>query len=301
MALDPLEQIDLSDLPDYDADDEYRALLRALRRQQGFGLLFVRCSPEQGRKLIEKLQQDLPQKHCERLTLTESLPGGDFFGRAAEFLAEHSADVVFVEGLRHSLLEYEDIKRASGWSEAEILNYSWRDIPLILRNLNQQRDAFRNQLSTCFVFLVSPFLVKYLARRAPDFFDWRSGVFEFKDSREDITRSLETDRFEDYDRILQLMPEERRWQMIRIRDLLEQNNISSEQHSQLFFDLGRLQHAENAYEDAIASYDCAVDIQPDKHVAWNNRGNALFNLGRYEEAITSYDRAVDIKPDDHKA
>jgi superkiller protein 3 len=33
MTLDPLEQLDLSELPDYDADAEYGALLRALRRQ----------------------------------------------------------------------------------------------------------------------------------------------------------------------------------------------------------------------------------------------------------------------------
>jgi hypothetical protein len=92
------------------------------------------------------------------LTLTESLPDGDFFGRATVFLAEHPADVLFVEGLRHSLLEYEDLKRASGWSEVEILNYSWQDVPPILRNLNQQRDEFRNQLPNLFcVFGVAIF------------------------------------------------------------------------------------------------------------------------------------------------
>ena len=51
------------------------------------------------------------------------------------------------------------------------------------------------------------------------------------------------------------------------------------------------------YEEAIASYDRAVEIKPDYHDAWNNRGIALGDLGRYEEAIASYDRAVEIKPD----
>ncbi|MEM9818564.1 MAG: tetratricopeptide repeat protein [Cyanobacteria bacterium P01_D01_bin.6] len=335
MALDPLEELDLSELPDYDADAEYRALLRALQRQQGFGILFVRCSPERGSKLIEELRQDLPQRHCERLTLTESLPEGDFFGRAAAFLKEHPADIVFVEGLRHSLLEYEDIKRASGWSEAEILNYSWRDVPLILRNLNQQRDEFRNQLPTCFVFLVSPFLVKYLARRAPDFFDWRSGVFEFKTSREEIARSLETDLFEDFDHLQQMTPQERREQIIRLLGYLEDSDLSADERFKALFDLGLYQFADDSYQDgrlswnqaldtevstaenlthqgqilavqrryeeAIASYERAVDIKPDKHDAWNNRGIALDDLGRYEEAIASYDRAVDIKPDKHEA
>ena len=335
MISDSSEAFDLSDLPDYDADDEYRALLRALRRQQGFGILFVRCSPERGSQLIEELRQDLSQKHCERLTLTESLSDGDFFGQAAAFLAEHPADVVFVEGLRHSLLEYEDIKRVSGWSEDEIRNYSWQDVPPVLRNLNQQRDEFRNQFPTCFVFLVSPFLVKYLRRRAPDFFDWRSGVFEFKDSREAIARSLETDLFADFDYLRQMTPQERRGQIIRLMGYLEDPNLSADEHFKTLFDLGLYQFADDSYQDgrlswhqaleydvstaenltyqgqllawqrryeeAIASYDRAVAIKPDKHEAWNNRGIALRKLGRYEEAIGSYDRAVDIKPDYHEA
>ncbi|NCQ99530.1 MAG: tetratricopeptide repeat protein, partial [Microcystis aeruginosa L211-101] len=55
------------------------------------------------------------------------------------------------------------------------------------------------------------------------------------------------------------------------------------------------------YEEAIASYDQALEFKPDKHEAWTNRGIALGNLGRYEEAIASYDRALEIKPDDHEA
>jgi tetratricopeptide (TPR) repeat protein len=56
-----------------------------------------------------------------------------------------------------------------------------------------------------------------------------------------------------------------------------------------------------AYENAIASYDEALKIKPDKHEAWNNRGTTLFNLGRLEEAIASYDEALKIKPDKHEA
>ncbi|TRU61261.1 MAG: tetratricopeptide repeat protein [Microcystis aeruginosa Ma_QC_Ch_20071001_M135] len=55
------------------------------------------------------------------------------------------------------------------------------------------------------------------------------------------------------------------------------------------------------YEEAIASFDRALEIKPDDHQAWNGRGIALGNLGRYEQAIASCDRALEIKPDDHKA
>ncbi len=54
-------------------------------------------------------------------------------------------------------------------------------------------------------------------------------------------------------------------------------------------------------EEAIASYDKAIEVKPDYHEAWNNRGVSLKNLGRYEEAIASYDKAIEFKADDHEA
>jgi CHAT domain-containing protein len=40
-------------------------------------------------------------------------------------------------------------------------------------------------------------------------------------------------------------------------------------------------------------------LKPDDHDTWHNRGVALGNSGRYEEAIASYDKAIELKPDDH--
>jgi tetratricopeptide (TPR) repeat protein len=54
-------------------------------------------------------------------------------------------------------------------------------------------------------------------------------------------------------------------------------------------------------EEAIASYDKALQIKADYHNAWSNRGVVLENLGQIEEAIASYDKALQIKPDDHLA
>ena len=335
MALDPLEHLDLSDLPDYDADQEYRALLRALRRQEGFGLIFVRCSPEQGNQLIATLPQDLPRKRYEVLTLLEPLPEGDFLGRAAEFLAQSSADIVFVQGLEHSLLDYEETKRQSGWSKAESQNYSWKGVPPILRNLNQQRDRFRNELPVCFVFLVPLFVMKYLRRRAPDFFDWRSGVFEFQDAQDFITQKIQECFLEDYEKVQGMTPSERIRQAVRIRDLLEDPSINPDERFRLLIDLGVIQASSETFEDAqiscnkaldthvstadnlvlkgqllaslsrdeeaISNYDKALAIKPDDHDTWYNRGNSLDELGRYEEAIASYDHALKVKPDKHEA
>ena len=54
-------------------------------------------------------------------------------------------------------------------------------------------------------------------------------------------------------------------------------------------------------EEAITAFDNALKIKPDYPDAWDNRGYALFNLGRYEEAIASYDNALRFKRDDASA
>ncbi len=55
------------------------------------------------------------------------------------------------------------------------------------------------------------------------------------------------------------------------------------------------------YEEALASFERAVAIKPDFHDAWFLRGILLGNLERYEEALASFERAVAIKPDFHDA
>jgi tetratricopeptide (TPR) repeat protein len=54
-------------------------------------------------------------------------------------------------------------------------------------------------------------------------------------------------------------------------------------------------------EEAIASFNQAIQFQPDDPSAWNNRGLVVEQLGRNQEAITSYDKAIQIKPDLYQA
>ena len=44
-----------------------------------------------------------------------------------------------------------------------------------------------------------------------------------------------------------------------------------------------------------------VSIYPDYAPAWNNKGLALYVLGRYQEAVDSYAKALSIDPDYVKA
>ncbi|NER28297.1 MAG: tetratricopeptide repeat protein, partial [Symploca sp. SIO1C4] len=50
------------------------------------------------------------------------------------------------------------------------------------------------------------------------------------------------------------------------------------------------------YEEAIACYQKALEIQPDDSYAWYWQGNLLSDLERYEQAIASYEKVLEIKP-----
>jgi predicted O-linked N-acetylglucosamine transferase (SPINDLY family) len=52
----------------------------------------------------------------------------------------------------------------------------------------------------------------------------------------------------------------------------------------------------NRNEEALASYDRALAVAPGEADGWYNRGVALQNLDRKDEALAAYDKAVALKP-----
>jgi tetratricopeptide (TPR) repeat protein len=50
-------------------------------------------------------------------------------------------------------------------------------------------------------------------------------------------------------------------------------------------------------DEALASYEEALAIEPDHVEALGSRGNVLSELKRLEEALVSYDRALAVRPD----
>jgi tetratricopeptide (TPR) repeat protein len=50
-------------------------------------------------------------------------------------------------------------------------------------------------------------------------------------------------------------------------------------------------------EQGINACNWAIISNPDDVLAWNNRGEKLFNLGRYSEALLSYNHALLINPE----
>jgi len=58
--------------------------------------------------------------------------------------------------------------------------------------------------------------------------------------------------------------------------------------------LGRLER----YQEAVASYDKALDIDPKLASAWYDRCQALAKLGRHQEALSAIERYLQLEPKD---
>ncbi|MGI0485748.1 tetratricopeptide repeat protein [Pantanalinema rosaneae CENA516] len=68
-----------------------------------------------------------------------------------------------------------------------------------------------------------------------------------------------------------------------------------------YVEQGKALYFENRYEDAIACYDKAIQMEPENAKAWLSRGAILAKLQNYEAAIAAYDRTIQLKPDSSEA
>ncbi|NES83085.1 MAG: tetratricopeptide repeat protein [Moorea sp. SIO2B7] len=275
--------------------DAYRALKRTLNRRQGFGLYFVHCTPVQGEAIIEKMTTEITGKKIEVLNLEQSID--NLYNLIEERNQKKSFDILSIKGIEKSLVDY--IKPGIG-GEGDY--YKLDTVPPLLSHLNLERERFRDNFNICMVFMVSKFVLKYLVRRAPDFFDWRSGIFEFPINNHYLEQVSSQLISEGYSRKYPSWTnQERRHRILEIKEVIDEIYQNNYNQANLWREIGLIYAASQEYEKAIASYDKALDINLDDDAAWYNRGIALGNLGRYEEALISFKKALDINPNDDAA
>jgi len=293
------------DLPPETPEEQYQTLVRSLRRRKGFGLLFVHCSPADGKLLVEKVRQDLPQKSIVALHFDE--PINNLYDIVKRLPNPETINILFIEGLEHSFYKYETEKIQEGWGTSEVWGtqefyQSQKGVPQILSHLNQHRERFRDDFNICFVFLLRSFAIKYFIRRAPDFFDWRSGELRIPLDQERLAQeSAQIIQGGEYEKYLTLSPQEQAKKLLEIQEIIAEENQTPSDRAKLWFEQGLILAAAQDYQGSLLSFDQALKFQPDDHEAWNNRGNSLDELGRYEEAISSYDQACKFQPDYHEA
>ncbi len=68
----------------------------------------------------------------------------------------------------------------------------------------------------------------------------------------------------------------------------------AEQHYNRAVDLGE---EEERWEDAIAEFDKAIELDPNLALAYSGRGHSYVELGNVEQAIVDYDQAIELDPD----
>lgn len=281
---------------DTDPQDEYQNLVRSLTWINGFGIFFIRCSPAKGDQLIEQIAKDVP-KTIKVLTLEE--PIKELYNLIDWIPDKEEIDVLIIKGIEKSLIEY--IRPGYG-GQGDYYNVD--SVPRILGHLNLQRERFRDSFDFSIVFILPLFAFKYFIHRAPDFFDWRSGIFEFPTQEtllhDEIDYLLGGSISPEKLKSLALSDQEHHRLVLELNSLAE-DCTSVASNCLVQFIKGHCSSLRNDHEKVLASYEQILLLNPNDHEAWYIRGLSLHYLGRQADAIDSYDKALNINPNYHEA
>jgi superkiller protein 3 len=278
-------------------EEEYQFLLRSVGWTDGFGLFFVECIFEQAERIIQRLKADLPKKNIEVLSLTE--PIDNLYNLVDRLPNRDNIDVLFVRGLEYSLNEYIQPEGLGFGGQGG--HYKEDSVPRILAHLNLQRERFRDSFNICFIFLLPEFAVKYFIRHAPDFYDWRSGLFEFSTDQDILKEVLKVinEEFKE-ENIDNLSFSQCQENLLKIDSIIEEIHQNLTTKLDLWLKKGLLLVQSERYNEAIDSYNKVLKVNNVSSQAWYYLGLALMMVHRPEEAIASFDKAIRLDPDNHK-
>jgi tetratricopeptide (TPR) repeat protein len=244
--------------------EEYTSLVRAVQRtHQRFKLLFVSCSPSQGEKVRCDLMADISMKKYELLDIKESID--NLYEAINNIPNLPELDVLFIRGLEYSIFEYEDQEFGdiSKRSQSKVFGGSWAGVPPVLAKLNMQRELFRDRFPhICFVFLLPHFAVDYFIRRAPDFYDWKSGIYRLGTDELDLQEQLSKFNSEkSYENYNQKSTENKQFQVSRIRAYLDEVKDPS-QRSKLLFQLSASYKLSGQYSQSLKAFSDFLLVCP---------------------------------------
>ena len=150
-------------------EEELARLERMLTRAEGFTLAFARVNvPTQRAKLVEAIQARVQKKSVEIVEIDLEGAVGDVLTEIKDFLQQHDGAApdgtakraVFVYGLERV------IPSSAIYHPALAL-------------INLKRENFREAIPSPLVFWIPEYALQAIAEGAPDFWAWRSGVYEF--------------------------------------------------------------------------------------------------------------------------
>ena len=295
--------------PETDAQPEeltVRRLVRAIDYAEGFWLGFAKSNTPAQRRRLAALCKGLlePLKICvleieltgpvtdllpvlierlaqERLANDEDATKGEASATAQPKLA------IFVHGLERSIPSHETY-------------------PPLLSSLNLKRELFRQEVPHPLLLWLPDYALTALARKAPDFWAWRSGLYEFAPERQMAEQSLETISREAPYVIESLSEQAKRERLVMLKGLLddyrELGNSLREQTARAYIlnEIGMTHQALGEWAEAMHTYEEALQVSRNLEdgvgaaVALHNLAHITLNRGELEEARHLYLESLEI-------
>ena len=292
------------------ADVILRRLVRSLDYAEGFWLGFVKCNlAAQRRKavaackelleplgirlieveLMEPISELLPILK-ERIATEQSSAGQvsspSRLGEGVES-RDRQKSAIFVFGLEHSIPS----------SEA---------YPPILSYLNLNRELFRQELPHPLVIWLPEYALTALARRAPDFWAWRSGLYEFAPEPDLADKALDPIMREASYVKSSLSGQAKRERLTMLRGLLEDycelGNGPRERQAQcdILLEIGNVHNNIGEWIEAKQAWEKSLTMardQADKNrvaIILRNLGMLAQRAGNYDGARRLYEESLEI-------
>ncbi|PYS80037.1 MAG: hypothetical protein DMF66_00665 [Acidobacteria bacterium] len=237
--------------------------------------------------LLPVLRERLAQERAVHADDATSDNGSATPGEAHATASEHKL-AIFVYGLEHSIPSREAY-------------------PPLLSSLNLNRELFRRQVPHPLLLWLPEYALTALARKAPDFWAWRSGLYEFAPEREAAEQSLEALRGEAQYITESLSEQAKRERLVMLKGLLddyrELGNGTREQEARasILNEIGLAHDVLGEWTEAKQAYGEYLTISRNLNdgareaIAFHNLGGIAQDRGEMEEARRLYYESLEIE------
>lgn len=294
-------------------------LVNVLDYAEGFTLLFARCNvPVLRQQLIALVKAKLAARHIPVIEVEFDEPIKNLrqhLRQAVETQWQADASVSQVPDAESMLVLHEPqtvyqaiqlpVIFISGLEYS--LPYDEPKAPL-LAEVNLGRELLQRDLPYPLLFWLPDYAITALARYAPDFWAWRSIVFEFVSEASHFAYAMaqSIEREGNWLAVDNLNAVQKQRRLRQLESLLDEHMARPTdkpvmiERMRLLSNLGQIHDVMNNYRRAIDYYKEALNIaraindERNKEVSLGNLGNVYRRLGNVKNAFIYYQQALEI-------
>jgi tetratricopeptide (TPR) repeat protein len=298
-----------------DNQETLERMVTILDFAEGFTLLFARCNlPVLRRQLIDVAQARLATLGIEVIEIECNGPVKNLRQLLRERLSAETPTRQPVTANGAPILQLQESTPAYAAPKLVLfvtgleqsIPYDDPAAPL-LAELNLGRELFQRELPHPLLFWLPDYALTAVARYAPDFWAWRSGVFEF--ASENTLRSQTTAQFTregGWSAVSNLSPEAKLRRLRLLESLfddyknLPDNAAVQAELANIAFSLGEIHHILYDFAQAIRYYEWALSLHRQmgekarEAATLNNIGGVYEDLGDKQQALAYYEQALSL-------